>query len=224
VARAQQLQAAIVALAPVVLTAGFTLHPYIGSGPPDHTLVAQAAAEHTTRWGLAHLVIAFSSGLLILAFLAIRARLRENERDPWSARGVPLIVIGSTLYALLPAMEMAPLFAAEAKVDVNAVAETLEAWFAPLIVLGGLAFGGGIIAFSRGIARSEILDHNLTRVVIGALAVMAAARLVPLTLVQFYVHSAAAIAALWPLAYIMWTTPALQAARDVTGVPALRSA
>lgn len=211
-------QAAIVALAPVVLLAAFALHPYIGAGLPDQTAVAEAATDHSARWGLAHLMIGVGSGLLALAFLAIRARLRATGTERWSALGLPFIVMSSVLYALLPGMEMAPLAAAEAGVDVESVAEALVPWFVPIHVLGALAFGVGALAFARGIADSGMLDGTLSRVVVSALGVMAVARFVPVTLVQFYVQGAAGLVALWLLAFVMWkATP--QLARNRPPVP-----
>jgi hypothetical protein len=215
----EQFQAAIVALAPVVVLAGFALHPYIGAGLPDQTAVAVAATDHTTRWGLAHVTVGIGSGLLVLAFLAIRARLRETGPERWSARGVPLIVVGSAVYTLLPGMEMAPLAAAEAGVDVESVAEALVPWFVPLHVLGALAFGAGVVAFARGIADSGILGGALCRIVVGALGVTAIARLVPLTTVQFYVQGAAGVVALWPLALVMWKAPVRHPAPGATVRP-----
>ncbi len=47
---------------------------------------------------------------------------------------------------------------------------------------------------------------------VAALVVMAAARFVPLGLVQFHVGGAAGIVALWPLAWHMWRRPAARAA------------
>lgn len=197
---AVRARATIVAIAPVVLAIGFLLHPPIGAGPPDHRAVAEAATDHTIRWGVAHLMLAASSALLILAFLSIRVWLRDASRDSWSAWGIPFIVVGSTLYALLPAMEMAPLFAARADVDVEAVADALVPWFVPIHVLGGLAYGVGLVAFAMGLAHSGLLTRRVTRLVVGGLALSAAARFVPLTAIHFYVQSAASIAAFWPLA------------------------
>jgi hypothetical protein len=54
-----------------------------------------------------------ASGLLVLAFLAIRSYLREAGEDRWNILALPFIVVGSTLFAVLPGMEFAPLAAAE---------------------------------------------------------------------------------------------------------------
>ncbi len=191
---------AIIAIAPAVLTTGFLLHPFIGAGKPDQAVIAHAAHDHMTQWGVAHLMVALGSGLLILAFLSVRVWLREADNDVWSARGVPFIVIGSILYALLPAMEMSPLFAAKAGVDVEAVARVLVPWFIPIIVSSTITYLLGVGMFACGIADSRRLSPVVTRVVVVGLVVSAVSRFVPITAVQFYVQSAAALAAFWTLA------------------------
>ncbi len=199
-----RFRAASVAIAPAVLLAGFVSHPYIGMGPPDPAAVAVAVVSDTTRWGLAHLTVSVGSGLAVLAFLAIRSYLREAGEERWSTPAVPFIVIGSTLYAVLPGMEFAPLAAAETGGDVQAAQAALLPWFVPILVTGAVTFALGVLGFARGIAHSGVLGPRLTWLVVGALVVMAAARFVPLSAVQFYVQGAAGIVALWPLAYEMW--------------------
>jgi len=194
-------------VAPLVLLAAFVLHPHIGGGLPDQDAVGSAAAEHTFQWGVAHLLTGVASGAMVLAFLAIRARLRGTGGDRWSARGVPLIVMGSTLYTLLPGMEFAPLAAAESGGDVVGAAEALVEWFVPVHVIGGLAFGIGVLAFACAIADSRLLAGRTLAIVIGALVVTAVARFVPVVAIQFYVQPAASLIALWPLAHHLRTTP-----------------
>jgi hypothetical protein len=198
--------AAIVALAPAVMLAGLFAHPYIAT-LPDEAAVAETAMADTTRWGLVHLTVAVASGLLVLAFLAIRSYLREAGEDRWSILALPFIVVGSTLFAVLPGMEFAPLAAAEAGADVQATQAALAPWFLPVLGTGAATFAIGVFAFAKGIADGRILSRRLTWLVVGALVVMAVARLVPVGAVQFYVQGAAGIVALWPLAYEMWKRP-----------------
>lgn len=207
------------AVAPLVLLVAFALHPHIGIGFPDQDAVAAAATEHPTRWGVAHLVAGVASGAVVLAFLAIRARLRETGGDHWSARGVPLIVMGSTLYTLLPGMEFAPLAAAESGGDVTAVAESLVSWFIPIHVIGSLAFAAGVLAFARGICDSAILTTRMERVVVLALLATLLARLVPIVAVQFYVQAAALVVAFWPLALEMRRLPRPRPLAEPSRVP-----
>ena len=203
--------AAIVALAPAVMLVGLFAHPYIAI-LPDEAAIAEAVAADTTYWGLVHLTAAVASGLLVLAFLAIRSYLREAGEERWSILALPFIVVGSTLFAVLPGMEFAPLAAAEAGADVQAVQVALAPWFLPILMTGAATFAIGVFAFAKGIADSRILSRRLIWLVVGALVVMAVARLVPVGAVQFYVQGAAGIVALWPLAYEMWKRP--EAARS----------
>jgi hypothetical protein len=213
-----RLRAAIVAIAPAVLLAGFVWHPY--AAVPDEATIASAATAGTTRWGLSHLTIAVGSGLAALAFLAIRSYLREAGEERWSVLALPFIVMGSTLFAILPGMEFAALAAAETGADVEAAQTALFPWFVPILLTGGVSFVLGVLGFARGIADSRVLRPQLTRLVVVALVVMAAARFVPLGAVQFYVQGAAGIVALWPLAYEMWKHSEARAAEQPRPIPA----
>lgn len=209
-----RLAAAAVAIAPVVMLTGLLAHPYFTT-LPDAAAVAEAVTAGTTRWGIAHLIVAVGSGSMILAFLAIRSYLRQAGEERFSAFGLPFIVLGSTLYAVLPGLEFAPLAAAETGGDVEAVQAVLDPWFIPILVTGVLLFAVGIYGFARGIADSGVLGRGSTGLVVGGLAVVAVARFVPVGAVQFYVQGAAGLVALWPLAYEMWQHPAPQrAARE----------
>jgi hypothetical protein len=210
--------AAIVAIAPTVMLAGLFAHPYIAI-LPDAEAVAEAVAADTTRWGLVHLTAAVASGLLVLAFLAIRSYLREAGEERWSILALPFIVVGSTLFTVLPGMEFVPLAAAEAGADAEAAQAALAPWFIPIMVTGAITFAVGVFAFAKGIADSRILNRRLSRLVVGALLVMAVSRLVPVGVVQFYVQGAAGIVALWPLAYEMWKHPEARPARQPRPMP-----
>ena len=214
-----RLRAAIVALAPLVVLAAHVYHPQIGN-PTDADFLphlAEAVAASTMRWGVSHLMLAVGSGLLALAFLAIRSYLREAGEERWSGPALPFIVMGSTLYTMLPAMEFASLAAAQIGADIQAAQAALIPWFAPILVTGGVIFLLGAIGFALGIVRSGILSSPLTWLVVGALIVMAASRLAPIEVVQFYVHGAAGILALWPLAYWMWEHPAARVRSTARG-------
>jgi hypothetical protein len=200
-----RFRAAIVAIAPAALLAAFVYHPYIAN-LTDKGAVAAALASDTTRWGLSHLAVGVGSGLVVLAFLAILSYLREVGEERWSILALPFIVIGSTLFAFLPAMEIAMLAAADAGADIQMVLIALDSWFFPILLAGAITFAVGVLDFAMGIARSGVLSRRLTSLVVGALVVMAAARFVPLG-VALYVGGAASIAALWPLAYEMWKHP-----------------
>jgi hypothetical protein len=210
IGRNQRRTAALIA-APAVLLAALGAHPYLSGRLPNDAEVAEAVAGGITRWGLVHLAASVAFGLIILAFLAVRSYLREEGEERFSALGVPFIVIGSTLSAVLPGMEFAPLAAAETgatTAGIEATQEALTSWFAPVLVSGALAFAIGVFGFARALSVTTLGGRALSRVVVVALIVMAISRFVPLAAVQFYVQGVAAIVALWPLAYAMRTQPA----------------
>jgi hypothetical protein len=198
-------RAVIVATAPVVLLAAMIWHPYLPRRLPDHAGVAEAITNGTTRWGLAHLAAAVASGVLILAFIAIRGYLREGGDEAWSAIGLGFIVVGSVSNAVLPGMEFAPLAAVETRGDPEAAQAALDEWFVPVLLAGALTFAIGIVCVAVALLRNRVLNPQLTWVVVAGLVVMAACRLVPFAVAQFYVQSAAALVALLPLAWVIWT-------------------
>jgi hypothetical protein len=201
----------ILVAAPAALFAALVAHPYLSGRLPNDADVAVAVAGGITRWGLVHLATSVASALIILAFLAVRSYLREAGEDRFSTFGVSFVVIGSTLFAVLPGIEFAPLAAAETgatTAEIEAVQEALASWFVPVLISGALAFAIGVFSFARALSETTLAGRALTRVVVVALIVMAVSRLVPLAAVQFYVQGVAAILALWPLAYAMRTQPA----------------
>lgn len=201
--------AAVLAIAPAVMLAGFLYHPYIGN-PTDADFLANlgAAVEaDPVRWAVAHLLVAVGSGLIILAFLALRARLRASGEERWSAPAVPFVVMGGLLYALLPGMEFAPLAAVGSGADPAAAQGALLPWFAPILFTSAVIFLIGAAGFSIAINRAGLGGPRLARFVATAIFLMAAARLVPLNLVQGHAQGLIGLVALWPLAYVFWTRP-----------------
>ncbi len=214
-----RFRAAIVAIAPTVLLAAFVYHPYIAD-LTDKAAVAAALASSTTHWGFSHLVVGVGSALVVLAFLAIQSWLREAGEERWSMMGLPFIVVGSTLFAFLPAMEIAMLGVADAGADVAAVLIAMDSWFFPILITGAIIFALGILGFATGLVRSRVLGTRLIWLVVGALVVMAAARFVPVG-AALYVGGVAGIVALWPLAYEMWKHPeAARLAGEPRSMPA----
>ncbi len=194
------------ALAPAVLLIALTAHPYIAR-IPDAAAVAHAVHADTTWWGIVHLLAAAASALVALAFLAIRAYLRDAGEERFSAWALPFVIAGSAVYGLLPALEFAPMAAARTGGDAVAAQATLQPWFVSTLATSALLFTIGILGFARGIAASQILSRPLTRLVVTGLIVLAATRFVPLGAVQLYVQGLAGIVALWPLAFQMWRQP-----------------
>jgi hypothetical protein len=202
-----------------VLLFAFVYHPYIAN-LTDKAAVAAALGSDTMRWGFSHLAVGLGSGLVVLAFLAIRSYLREAGEERWSVLALPFIVMGSMLFAFLPAMEIAMLAAAEEGADLQAVLTALDSWFSPILLTAAVIFALGVLGFAMGIVRSGVLSPQLTWLVVGALVVMAVARFVPLG-AALYVGGLAGIVALWPLAYEMWKHPeAARAAGQPRPMPA----
>lgn len=199
-------RAAIVAIAPIVLAFGLIYHPFVPN-LTDASAVAAAAGEDTTRWAVSHLAVGVASGFVMLAFLAVRSYLRDSGEELWSRRGLPLVVFGSALFAILPGMEITLLGVVETGGDVAGVQAAIDPWFLPLMMTGAVTFAIGAIFFAVAIRRSDALEGASKGLVVAALVVLAFARFVPLGAVQFHVASAAAIGALWPLAFAMARRP-----------------
>ncbi|MPZ63451.1 MAG: hypothetical protein GEU93_19635 [Propionibacteriales bacterium] len=192
-----------VALAPLVMLVALIAHPYLVR-LPDAAAVAEAVEANTRLWGWVHLLTAVGSGLVALAFLAIRARLRDAGEERFSTWALPFVIAGSILYGLLPALEFAPMATASTGGDVAAVQTALEPWFIAILVTSVITFAVGIYGFARGVAASRILSPSITRLVVTALVLLALSRFVPLGAVQFYLQAIAGVVALWPLAFQMW--------------------
>ncbi len=207
------------AVAPAALTVSLVAHPFLAGRLPNEAAIAEAVASGPSRWAVVHLSAAVASALIAIAFLALRSYLREAGEDRYSPLGVPFVVLGSVLFAVLPGMEFAPLAAAETgatSAEIAATQSAIVSWFTGVLVAGALSFVVGVLLFGLAITRTRIAGDGLTRVVVVALVVMATARFVPLSLAQFYVQALAALLALWPLAYLLWThpVPATAAARS----------
>lgn len=201
---------AALTVAPAVLFASLFAHPFISGRLPNEAEIAEGVAAGTTMWAVVHLAASAASALIAIAFLAVRSYLLEAGENRHSARAVPLVVMGSTLFAVLAGMEFAPLAAAEtgaSSAEVAAAQSAIVDWFTAVLVVGAITFGAGVLLFARAILSAQVASPGLTRVVVAALVVMAVSRFVPFSVAQFYVHGMAALVALWPLGYLMWTRP-----------------
>lgn len=205
-------RATILIIAPAVMLAAFLYHPHIGN-PTDADFLARlagAVVADPLRWAVSHLMVAVGCGLIVLAFLALRGRLREEGEDRWSGPALPFIVMGSVLYALLPAMELGPLAVARTGADTEAIAATQAAlftWFVPVLMTSAVLFLIGATGFAMGILRGAILSSPGARLVALSLVAMAVSRLVPLSMVQFHIQGTLGVVALWPAAYAMVKPP-----------------
>jgi hypothetical protein len=210
------LQVTVLIVAPAVALAGYYYHPWIGR-PHDAVFFWRLAViidDDPTRWAVSHLLIAAGSALLAVAFLAIRSRLREAGEERWSAFGLPFIVAGSTLYALLPGVGFAPLGAYAAGADPGAVQAALMPWRAGILQTSAAIFALGLAGFAVAIVRADILSPGMTWLVVAALVVLGVSRFFPAGIAQLYVGPAAGVVALWPLAYAVWAHQAVSTARQ----------
>jgi hypothetical protein len=197
--------AATVAAAPVVLLGGIAYHPFIAD-LRDKEAVAAALTSDTTRWSIAHLVVAFGAPLVALAFLAVAGALRQRGEWRWSARSVPFVVVGSSLFALLPAMEITVLAATLAGANPVAVLLELDAWFVPVLLSGAVFFAVGAACVARSVVSAAVLGRGMTMLVVTGLLVAAATRFLPFT-AALLVGSAALVVALWPLVGLVAARP-----------------
>jgi hypothetical protein len=200
--------AVAVAIAPSVMLFVYLAHPFIAR-LPDADAVAHAVHADTTWWGFVHLLTALGSALVALAFLAIRAFLRDAGEERFSVWALPFVIVGSALYGLLPGLEFAPLAAALSGADARAAQAGLQPWFTFTLATSAILFAIGIVGFARAVAAGRVLSRPLTRLVVTGLVVWAATRFVPLGAVQFYLQGVAGIVALWPIAFQMWQQPKL---------------
>lgn len=202
---------AVLAVAPAVLGAALLAHPFISGRLPNETAIAEEVTANPTVWGAVHLGAAVGSALIAIAFLAVRSYLHQAGENRYSMLGMPLVVLGSMMFAVLPGMEFAPLAASDIGAtasEVAAVQSAIVGWFMAVLLVGGIAFAAGASLFATAISRAGVASAGLTRVVVAALFVMAVTRFVPLAIAQFYLQALAGLFALWPLAYVMWTHPA----------------
>ena len=168
--RARRITAATtVAIAPMVLLAGIAYHPFIAD-LRDKEAVAAALTSDVTRWSIAHVVAAIGSLLVALAFLAVAAALRQRGEWRWSGRSVPFVVAGSSLFALLPAMEITVLSAYLAGADPVAVLLELDAWFRPVLLTGAAVFAVGAAFVARSVAAAAVLGRGMTMLVVTGMA------------------------------------------------------
>ena len=119
---------------------------------------------------------------------------------------MPFVVVGSTLFALLPAMEITVLAATLAGADPVAVLLELDAWFMPLLLSGAAVFAVGAAFVARSVVSAAVLGRGVTMLVVTALLVAAASRFLPFT-AALLVGAGALVVALWPLVGVVAARP-----------------
>lgn len=221
--RSARWGAVVLAGAPAVLLFGFAYHPWIGSptDPGFYDRLASAVTADPNRWMVAHLAVGVGSGLLAIAFVALWNWLREAGENRLSGSALPFIIMGSTLFAMLPAMEFAPLAVAGWGGDIQATQSSMMRWFVPILFSGAALFLLGSVGFAVDVARSALLSRPWRGVAVAAMLVMAISRFVPLGVIQLYLQGLAGIVAFWPLAYRLWVrAPLRQQSRAPARAPA----
>lgn len=199
---ADRIGAIAVVAGPLTLLGAILWHPFI----PDLTNnadVVQHLQANTGRWFGAHLLVALGSAVLLLGFLAVRAHVRTTVgREPWTGRAIAPLVVGSILFAMLPAMEIAMLAVEGTGGDLLATQNALDTWFKPILFAGALLLGVGSVLFAVGVHRANILPRPASRTMLAAFAVSALSR-VPFTL-ALIIGIVALNVAMLPLAVTMW--------------------
>lgn len=195
-----RVRAVTVAAGPVLLLGALLWHPPIPGRLPDHDAVAAAAAADVTTWGLSHLATAVAAAAVAGSFIAVRSYLRELGDGWFSAAGLALVVVGSTLYAVLAGMEFSMVAAHETGADLAAAQGALQSWFIPVLVGGSVMFAAGTALFALAVVRSAPVGRAATAAIATALVVFGVSRVIPVGMVQFYVQPVAALLALLPLA------------------------
>lgn len=198
----QQLRAAAVAVAPVVLLAGFLSHPYLAD-PMDPSEVAAAAAADPARWGVAHLVLGVGLALSLLLFFAVRTHLRGIGESRWSFVSVPLAAIGLTMFAMIVGMDgLGGQAAAETGTEAAYFEEAFDLGL-PVQLAAGIFTALALVALALAVARSGLLTGVMNLVVAVAFVVVAVSLFVPMGWAA-YVGSPALIVGAWPVALAMW--------------------
>ena len=173
-----------------------------------------ALTADVTRWSVAHLAVAVAAPVVALAFLAVAAALRQRGEWRWSGRSVPFLVVGSSLFALLPAMEITVLAAYLSGADpVRAVLLELDAWFVPVLLSGAAIFALGAAFLARSVVSAAVLGRGMTSLVVTALLVTAASRFLPFA-PALLAGAVALVAALWPLVGPVAARPVPRAGTD----------
>jgi len=201
----QRIRAGIVALAPVVLAAGFLLHPYVA----DFTDSAEAAAAVVSgpdRWAWAHVLIALGVVLTILAVFAIRLHLRNAGEDTWSFLTTGLITVGGGMLVALTGLEgLGGSVVAKAGGPVEAFYEAADEDWTWLFFVAIIVFSLGLLALAAAVRSSGVLSAASTWVVVAALIVGVIANFIPSSWAT-YVISAVAIVGFWILAASIWSS------------------
>jgi len=193
--------AAVLFITPVVFLAGALAHPFVADY--THTnVVADAVRAAPGQWEVAHLLLAIGLGLMPLAVLVIRHEFRRAGEERWSAIGVPLLIVGTTLVGTIVGTEITLAAVVDSGGDVLAVREADEALTLPLFLVGVLLFVLGWLSFAMAFYRARILPTALNWWAIVALVAIAIAFFIPQTW-GTYTYGLAILMVSWLVGYRM---------------------
>jgi hypothetical protein len=193
--------AAVLFIGPSVFLAGTLAHPFVRDYM-DTTVVADAISAAPGQWAVSHVILAIGFGLVLLAVLVIREQFRGAGEQRWSARGVPLLIVGATLLGAIVGSEITLAAVVDSGGDVLAVLEASTPSTLPLVVGGFLLFALGWLSFAMAFYRARILRGVLNWAAIVALAAIPIASFVPQTWAT-YAHGVAILTVSWMVGYRM---------------------
>lgn len=196
-------RSAVLFIAPVVFLAGALAHPFVRTYL-DTSVVADAVSSAPNRWAVAHLTLAVGIGLMLLAVLVIRRRLREAGEERWSERGTTLVMLGGVLLAAVVGSEVTLAAVVTSGGDVLSVLEEVEAFSFPLFGVGVLLFVSGWLSFAVAFRRARPLPGTANRAAMVAMAAILIGFLLPQTS-GTYIYGTALLGVCWLVGYEILT-------------------
>ncbi len=189
--------------APLAILLGVAIHPYVGN-EIDLDRVTKTITDDPDRWALAHLILAFGMGLVLVSAVVLRRFLMDEGELRWSFIAFPFVLVGGTVVGSGFGGELAAAAVANAGGDVRAVMDAAEPWFNVLFGVGGLLFLVGWLCFAVAVYRGRPLADGLILPVAIAMVVVGVAPLVPHSIAGYVVAVALAIAE-WPIGARWWS-------------------
>jgi hypothetical protein len=197
-----RLRVFAVAVAPVVLLAGFLIRPYL-SNPRDPAVNAAAVLAGPTRWISAHIVIMFGLALIVLSILAIRFWLDSRGEQEWSFVSVILVTTGAVGLVFLVGQDgLGGWAVVDSGGDAEAFFASARTFEGPMFAIAATLLGLGLAALAVAVVRSRALSRIGTVLVIAGVAVAVSVPLLPVGWAVYALSIAAGVAS-WPLAWRM---------------------
>ncbi|MFA7250144.1 MAG: hypothetical protein WC273_10995 [Dehalococcoidia bacterium] len=205
-----RIRAIVLFAAPLLLIAGFLLHPYV-TNETDLDEIARLAGADPGRWAAAHVLLVIAVASALLAATSLRHLLRDAGEERWSFLALGLVLAGGTMIAGAIGGEIAVAAAAQARVDVRAVLEAGEPWFTPLFLASCVLFALGWLCFGAAFYRSRMLSTASTRAVVAGTVLLTAGLFIPATW-GGYLSAVGLAAVTWTAGVQAWTHAPMPAA------------